>query len=184
MVHSNPFSACVRLFQYKKSKNSFKISRLVILLRSDWPSILTIRLILKILCLIFLISFPLSSFAIPYRDYLDIQPVKQRIAYYALLFGYDPSVLLAVAECESNFQLDATNTNANGTVDYGVFQINSIHKKLARLNGLNIKNPYDNITLAFILLRDNGLSPWKASAKCVENKTGHSWPSWNWQDTS
>lgn len=45
----------------------------------------------------------------------------------------NPLILRAIAIVESGGRTDATNTNSNGSVDYGMMQINSIHlPELAR----------------------------------------------------
>lgn len=61
----------------------------------------------------------------------------------------------AVAYAESGGAQDATNMNANGTVDRGLWQINSIHGDLSTLD------PIENAKAA-IELSDNGESwhPW------------------------
>ena len=47
---------------------------------------------------------------------------------------YDVSyeLALAVIKVESNFNPNLTNKNDNGSMDYGLMQINSIHKKRLR----------------------------------------------------
>jgi hypothetical protein len=52
--------------------------------------------------------------------------------------GIPPSLALAVAQTESNFNPNATNTNSNGTTDCGVMQINS-----SNLSALGLSNPLD-----------------------------------------
>lgn len=52
------------------------------------------------------------------------------IAQWAVQAGFsgqDLVTAVAVALAESNGRIDATNTNANGSTDYGVWQINSVH---------------------------------------------------------
>ena len=52
--------------------------------------------------------------------------IQQMITSAAQQYGVPASLALAVAQVESNFNPNAVNTsNANGTTDYGVFQINS-----------------------------------------------------------
>lgn len=50
-------------------------------------------------------------------------------------YGVSEILLKAIAKTESNFNPAATNTNTNGSIDYGVMQINSQHlKNLAQYN--------------------------------------------------
>ena len=44
--------------------------------------------------------------------------------------GNDEAIAVAVAIAESSGHIDATNTNTNGSVDYGIWQINSVHADL------------------------------------------------------
>ena len=77
--------------------------------------------------------------------------IQSQITQTALQYGVDPALALAVAQKESGFDPAATSpTNANGTTDYGVFQINS-----SNLNSLGLTNPLDptqNITAGVKLL--------------------------------
>ena len=50
-------------------------------------------------------------------------------------YGVSEMLLKAIAKTESNFNPAATNTNTNGSIDYGLMQINSQHlKRLAKYN--------------------------------------------------
>ena len=54
----------------------------------------------------------------------------KQIAVWATQAGFtgnDVTTAVAVALAESGGRIDATNTNTNGSTDYGVWQINSIH---------------------------------------------------------
>jgi hypothetical protein len=64
--------------------------------------------------------------------------------------GIPPSLALAVAQEESSFNPNATNTNSNGTTDYGVMQINS--SNLSALGLSDPLNPQANITAGVGLL--------------------------------
>lgn len=44
-----------------------------------------------------------------------------------LVFEDDAEDALKIAKCESGLRADAWNENTNGSVDVGVFQINSVH---------------------------------------------------------
>jgi hypothetical protein len=64
---------------------------------------------------------------------------------------------LAIAKCESNFNPTAINTaNKNGSWDYGLFQINSIHKH----NPKDLLNADYNIDVAFNMYKSQKWTPW------------------------
>ncbi|WP_201278403.1 lytic transglycosylase domain-containing protein [Pandoraea fibrosis] len=51
-------------------------------------------------------------------------------------YRVDPMLLYAIAEVESNLIPSATNRNRNGSVDYGLMQVNSLH--LPKLKSIGI----------------------------------------------
>lgn len=71
------------------------------------------------------------------------------------------NIALAVATAESGLNPRAVNNkNRNGTSDYGLFQINSIHKPTAQEK----VDPYANAKRAYRIWKDAGgkWSPWSA----------------------
>ena len=86
------------------------------------------------------------------------------IARAALAGGWPSAQVataVAVALAESSGDATATNRNTNGTTDYGLWQINSIHK--ADLAGGNWQDPTANARMAYaVFKRSNGWSPWYA----------------------
>lgn len=67
---------------------------------------------------------------------------------------------IAVAMAESGGNPNATNKNRNGSTDYGLFQINSIHGSL--VVGKNWSDPVENARMALKLYKDSGWKPWVA----------------------
>lgn len=69
---------------------------------------------------------------------------------------------VAVALAESGGNPQATNRNTNGSGDYGLWQINSVHADLLRSGTWS--DPYDNARMAFRVYSDAGqkFSPWVA----------------------
>lgn len=69
---------------------------------------------------------------------------------------------VAVAMAESGGNPTATNRNSNGSTDYGLFQINSIHANI--LKSGTWSNPVDNARMALQVYREAGnkWSPWVA----------------------
>lgn len=72
----------------------------------------------------------------------------------------DPVTAVAVALAESGGNTTATNRNGNGSTDYGLFQINSIHKAI--LASGNWQNPVDNARMAKRVFDGSGgrFTPW------------------------
>lgn len=82
--------------------------------------------------------------------------------------GYDFAKykkLEKIITCESGFDIEAYNPKSK---DSGLFQINfSAWDKRAKKLGLDYKNSWrDNISLAFVILDEQGVRAWKASYKC------------------
>lgn len=75
-------------------------------------------------------------------DLMDfLQIAKEAGAKYDL----DPFLLLAIAKAESGLKISAVNTNRNGTVDYGLMQVNSINLDFVGATKDTIFNPATNI---------------------------------------
>lgn len=81
-------------------------------------------------------------------------------AYRAGFRGDDIDIAVAVARAESGWNAKATNANTNGSVDYGLMQINSIHAAI--LSAGNWADPGDNMVMAFKVFSDVGgkWTPW------------------------
>ena len=70
---------------------------------------------------------------------------------------------LAVAKAESGMRCDAYNANTDGSVDLGVFQLNTIH--LAKGGEWTLTNMADcqkNVDLAYEVWQAQGWNPWVA----------------------
>lgn len=70
----------------------------------------------------------------------------------------EAAMAAAVAMAESSGNPKATNHNSNGSTDYGLWQINSIHTDL--LHGKDWSNPVDNARMAHTLYAAQGWRPW------------------------
>jgi len=86
----------------------------------------------------------------------------QQIAGAAKNAGFTGSAMataVAIALAESGGNSDATNVNSNGSTDYGLWQINSVHADLLRAG--DWKNPTDNAKMAFkISAGGTSWTPW------------------------
>jgi hypothetical protein len=87
----------------------------------------------------------------------------QQIAGYASAAGFPPDQIAtatAVALAESGGETTATNRNSNGSTDYGLWQINTVHGQL--LNQGDKFNPLDNAKMALTVYAraGNKWTPW------------------------
>ena len=101
---------------------------------------------------------------------MEISSITQQIVSYAVIYNFNPKTVLKIAECESSFKNVSVPNKKDGKVwsyDIGPFQINNyFHSKEARLNGLDLHDPEDNISMAFLLMQKNQFKDWSASKKC------------------
>lgn len=86
------------------------------------------------------------------------------IAIVAKQAGFDEQNLktaVMVALAESGGNEFATNHNTNGSTDYGLWQINSVHTDALKLGKWNA--PADNAKMAYMVFKQKGSwSPWSA----------------------
>ena len=87
----------------------------------------------------------------------DLNEVEQLILD---IFGLaDFKVARAIAKAESGLNCEAYNVNTNRTIDYGVFQLNSIHWD--RFGGLkNLVTCEQQVQSAYELYQEQGWTPW------------------------
>lgn len=71
--------------------------------------------------------------------------------------GQNIVIATAIALAESSGDTDVTHVNSDGSTDYGVWQINSVHADL--LAGHNWRDPADNAAMMFSI--SNGGTNWK-----------------------
>lgn len=73
------------------------------------------------------------------------------------------NILTIVGTCENGeWDQSATNTNKNGTKDWGIGQINDANSKLCK--GLDFKNDWkQNIDCMYRVYKSQGLSAWSCS---------------------
>lgn len=87
----------------------------------------------------------------------------QTIAAAALAGGFPRdkvATAVAVALAESGGNATATNRNANGSTDYGLWQINSVHS--ADLASGDWRDPTANARMAFAVYSRQGWAAWYA----------------------
>lgn len=85
-----------------------------------------------------------------YREISLDEKYQKYIYEWSIMLGLDYNLLLAIAYHESRFNPNAINrSNSNGTVDYGLFQVNSSNfrwvEELAKKEMDVVNDVYDNI---------------------------------------
>lgn len=70
--------------------------------------------------------------------------------------------LAKIIKCESGWNPDAHHVNTNGSVDRGLFQINSIHKTISNQDSYDFKK---NIDFGIKLFKRQGYTPWVCNKK-------------------
>ncbi len=75
-------------------------------------------------------------------------------------YPWNSKVMLAIARAESNCnpRSDNSGLNTNGTYDYGLFQINSVHGYSRDI----LANPAKNTEIAFRIWQSQGYRAWAA----------------------
>jgi len=92
-----------------------------------------------------------------YPDEIDTEIEK----YICEKFGqYECKTSLAIAKSESNLKEEAIHINSNGTIDLGVFQINSIHFDKPGCSLQELVFAKKNIDCAYNIWKAQGWSPW------------------------
>lgn len=90
----------------------------------------------------------------------ELAPLPERETNIALIkkvWGKDSKLGLAIARAESGYQTKVVNYNTNGTVDQGVFQVNSVHEMP------EMDDAVANISYAYTMFLKQGTTPWDSS---------------------
>ena len=71
-------------------------------------------------------------------------------------FPENPEIMIAIAKAESGMNPQAVNHNRNGSIDTGLFQVNSVHG----YDGLSLFDPKKNIGAAREIYDKQGITAW------------------------
>ena len=66
----------------------------------------------------------------------------------------------AIAQAESGFKEDAWHANSNGTLDTGIFQVNSIHWGKEGCSFKELTDAYKNVDCAKRIFDESGWASW------------------------
>ncbi len=81
--------------------------------------------------------------------------------YACRKFGSDCRVALAIQRAENpQGKCEIYHYNTNGTLDWGYFQINTVHLQRPGLNLRDLLDCKANIDFAYQLYRERGFQPW------------------------
>lgn len=86
-------------------------------------------------------------------DIVSTETIEEKIAK---AFPEAPEIMIAVAKAESGMNPKAMHTNNNGSIDIGLFQVNSIHG----YDQLELTKVEKNIEVARKVYDKQGLSAW------------------------
>lgn len=73
-------------------------------------------------------------------------------------FPENPEIMIAIAKAESGMNPKAVNYNRNGSIDTGLFQVNSVHG----YDGLSLFDPKKNIEAAREIYDRQGITAWSS----------------------
>ena len=79
-------------------------------------------------------------------------------------------IAIAIMKAESNGDNTAFNINTNGTIDLGLFQINSIHYKTKGCSLQEVSTIKGNIDCAYSIFKKSGWSAWSSFNNGAVNK--------------
>ena len=82
--------------------------------------------------------------------------------YIKMKFGKDGERALKIAYCESSLNTQAIHANTNGTIDRGLFQLNTVHDHVTSECAFNAQC---NIDAAYNLYLKQGFTPWVCNRK-------------------
>jgi hypothetical protein len=100
-----------------------------------------------------------ERFQLDYPGEIDT-PIKK---YICDKFGpFECKTALAVFTAESGLREDAFNVNGNGSFDYGIGQVNSIHHKKPGCSMKELVDQYKNVDCAFTIWESSGWGAWVA----------------------
>lgn len=95
------------------------------------------------------------------------ETLSQAVHRLALKYNQDETLINRLIECESGGKQSARNYNTVVGVDVGVFQINTFfHQSRAESLGYNIYTLEGNLAYGFVLLKEQGTTPWNWSKFC------------------
>jgi soluble lytic murein transglycosylase-like protein len=80
-------------------------------------------------------------------------------------FGNETNYALAIIRCESGGNTYATGYNSDGSVDRGVFQVNSVHSAAVGGNLSALYDPATNVRVAKQIRDNSGWGAWTCSRK-------------------
>ena len=98
-----------------------------------------------------------KQIVLDYPDEIDTDLEK----YICEKFGvYDCKTALAIAKAESGLREDAINVNSDGSIDLGIFQINSVHYKKAGCLLKDVVDAFKNVDCGYQIFEAQGFGPW------------------------
>ena len=87
------------------------------------------------------------------------------VKYIREVFGNEADNAIKIAQAESGLNPNAIHINKGGSVDRGIFQINSVHLDRVNGNAEALFDPKTNIKVAYEIFSEQGWCPWTTARK-------------------
>jgi len=147
-----------------------QIGQVLKLIKFLWQHRLVLPPLIAILCLLWLTAYYWMTgwwmkekvVTVPHINFVRTAHARElTVEEYVCTKDWDCKTALAVAKAESGMRCDAQNVNTNGSVDAGLWQVNSIHlKKGWKL--ADLLDCFKSTDYAYELYQAQGFSPWVA----------------------
>lgn len=85
--------------------------------------------------------------------------------------GYPTKLLdtfVCIADKESNRVPKTVRYNSNGSIDYGIVQINSVHLNMCNVTGKELLEVDNNLACGLKVFKLQGLQAWASLKKCKD----------------
>lgn len=97
--------------------------------------------------------------------------ILAKTLYLILLTNYyltpmEAATMTCLAVEESGLNTKAIHHNTNRTVDYGLYQINSVHIGTLVTSSRDLLNTHKNIKVAVRIYRRDGIQAWSTAKRC------------------
>ena len=105
-----------------------------------------------LLTILLAVEIPVAGFT----DNVELSHIDAYTQYYSAEYNVDPDLITAIIDGESEGEIQAFNTNDNGTHDKGLMQINSFNYEWLQeeLGVTDFYNPRQNIQCGVFMIAD------------------------------
>lgn len=168
--------------QYRVGSNQFRMKHRRNLKPGTWLSILLIAMFFALPVYLCYLNGQMDKkfamldravttkvYATEYKEpeMADLPEREANIAIIKKIWTTDWQIGVAIASCESGLRAGAVNRhNSNGSIDVGLFQINSVHNYTED----EMLDPIANAGVAYAKYVKQGTNPWYSSESCWKER--------------